>query len=603
MLKSKLLFQFHEKQVKFILTMILICICGCAAGLSSEQKAIVKDLYVSTYELPNHARRVFLSPEGILEVETTKSQDAYDEGNGSRTLIDVRSGSRIWSGPLRDGQMLTDTPSPIIVKTADRKHTISRYDRNGSVIWQIAHDSLFVFGLAQEDQGMLLTLSLEQANNESVQAVLQGITLMDGKKHWRTELGKVSMSDHEIGSLWRYQNRPIFGHRGKAFLLLENRALCVAIADGRVILNKHIPLDSKIAGRGNLIWLPDGEDVIVVSGPHVLRLSDRANQQWYANLGENKIATGALLMDQDVVIAFNGEAERGVAILDAKIASWRWKSSVKSSGGSPKEVAVAGGSVVIASVGRLHGFDRKTGNPLFSEKISKQLLTLFNHGSDIVLTGSKSIELRSSTDGSLLWRKDDLDPPLAWFYKQKQSSMASIRASLQASAAISANQSRWNYSQAGKKMGGSYAYDPWTRNQYTKLGSSAEASAAASNFSTSLVDAAGSSGSTIGRKVSIIVDMQSPEPLNDHAYFLVPVETRVLTGQTNTAKLLVVNLTDGSTNDIPVRKAPMTCIPAVMVNERLGLIIQAYHKFPFCKASRTIDILRLPTTSSKGKSP
>ncbi|OEU44473.1 MAG: hypothetical protein BBJ60_01430 [Desulfobacterales bacterium S7086C20] len=604
MLKSKFLFQFHEKQVQFIITMILICICGCAAGLSSEQKAIVKELYISTHELPNHARRVSISPEGILEVETTRSQDAYDEGNGSRTLIDVRSGSQIWSGPLRVGHMLTDTPSPIIVETADRKHTVSRYDRNGSVVWQIAHDGLFVFGLAQEDQGMLLTLSLGQANDESVQAVLHGITLMDGKNRWRTELGKVSMSDHEIGSLWRYQDRPIFGHRGRAFLLLENRAFCIAVADGRVLSNKPIPLDSKVNGRGNLIWLPDEEDVIVVSGPHVFRLSDRADRQWYANLGENKAATGALLMDQDLVIAFNGKAERGVAILDAKTATWRWRSSVKASDGAhPKGVAVLGGSVVVASVGRLHGFARETGNTLFSEAISKQLLMLFNHDGGIVLTGSKSIERRSSTDGSLFWRKGDLDPPLAWFYKQRGSSMAAVKASLQASATISANQSRWYYNQAGQKTGGSYAYDPFTRYQYTKLGSAAGASAAASNFSTSLVGTAGSSASMIDRKVSIIVDMQSSEPLNDRAYFLVPVETRVLTGQTNTAKLLVVNLADGSTNEIPVRKAPMTCIPAVMVNERLGLIIQAYHKFPFCKASRTIDILRLPTTSSKGESP
>jgi hypothetical protein len=598
--KCKFLFQVFAKQVNFVLLMTLICICGCAAGLSSEQKAIVKNLYVSTYKLPNDAKRVFLSPEGILEVETTESQAAYEEGNGSRTLFDVRSGKQIWSGSLRAGQMLTDTPSPIIVESADGKHTVSRYDRNGSVVWQIAHDGLFVFGLAYEDQGMLLTLSLEKANDASVQAVLQGNTLIDGSSRWRIKLGKVSMSDHEIGSLWRYQNRPIFGHQGRAYLLLENRAFCISVTDGRVLANKPIALDLKKTGRGDLIWIPLRRDVIAVSGPHVLRLSDRTDRQWYTNLGENKVATSALLMDQDLVIAFSSPAVRGVGILDTKTATWRWRSTVKASNAAhPKGVAVVGDSVVVASAGRLHGFARKTGNTLFSEKISKRVLTLFNHGIDIVLKGSTSIELRSSTDGSLLWSKDDLDPPLAWFYKQRKSSMAAVSASMQASASISANQSRWYYNRAGQKMGGSYTYDPWTRHQYTKLGRTAEVSAAASNFSASLVSATGSSASIIDRKVSIIVDMQSSEPINDRAFFLVPVETKVLTGQTNTAKLLVVNLVDGSTNDIPVRKAPMTCIPAVMVNERLGLIIQAYHKFPFCKASRTIDILRLPTAASK----
>ncbi len=595
MLKNKPLFQFYEKQMYFILSMILLCICGCAAGLSSEQRAMVKDLHVSTHEIPNHARRVLISPEGILEVETTKSQNAYKKGNGTRTLIDVRSGIQIWSGSLNGGQMLTDTPSPIIVETADSKHTISRYDRNGRLVWQTTYDSLFIFGLAQKVQKMLLTLTLEQEKEGSVQAVVYGISVTDGKKRWRTELGKVSLGDHEIGSLWHYHDRPIFGHNSKAFMLIENRSFCISSDDGRILSNRSIPLDTNITGRGYINWFPDGEDVIVVSGSHVLRLSEHAGRQWYRNIGENKTVTGALLMDQDVVIAYSGDKQRGVAILNAKKATWRWRSSVKATNGAhPKGVAVTGESVVAASVGRLHGFARKTGDTLFSEKISKQFQTLSNHDGDIVLKGSTSIELRSSMDGSLLWRKDDLKSPLHWFYGQRKSSMAAVRASMQVSAAISANQSRYYYSQAGRKVGGSYAHDPWSRSQYSKLSSSAGASAAASKFGVSLIDATGSSSSMIDRKVSIIVDMQNPEPSKDRAYFLVPVDTKVLTGQTNTAKLLIVNLSDGSTNEVPVRKAPTTCIPAVMVNERLGLIIQAYHKFPFCKASKTIDILRLP---------
>jgi len=437
-----------------MLTMVLLCICGCAAGLSSKQKAIVNELHIATYDLPNHAKRVSISPEGILEIETTESQGAYDEGKGNRLLIDVRSGTQIWEGPLHGGQMLTDTPSPIIVETADRKHTVSRYDDNGNIVWQMAHKRLFVLGLALEDKGILITLSLEQTNDQSVQAILQGIKIEDGINQWRAELGKVSMSDDEIGSLWRYDNRPIFGHRDKVFLLLENRAFCIAVTDGSVLSNMSMPLDTKSTGRGNLIWLPEKNDVIAVSGPHVFCLSESTNRQWYTNLGENRSATGALLIDQEVVVVFNGESERGLAILDTKTGVWRWRSSVEARNGvHPKGIALVGGRVIVASAGRIHGFARETGNTLFSEEISKQLLTLSNNDSNIILVGLTSIELRNSINGGLLWKKNNLDPPLAWFYKQKGSSMAAVGASMQASAAISANQSRWYHNQAGHKMG------------------------------------------------------------------------------------------------------------------------------------------------------
>ncbi len=581
-----------------LLAIILIGICGCAAGLTTEQQSIVDKIYLSTHQIPNHARRVSLFPEGILEVETTDSQDDYDDGIGERTIIDVRSGQTIWSGALRDGQMLTDTPSPIIVETDEGSHTVLRYDRTGKAIWQTAQSGLFVYGLAEERLGMLLTLSIDTADNQSVQARIRGISLMDGKTRWHADLGGVSLKDDEIGSLWRYQDRPIFSYQGKAFLLLENKAISIAIADGRILAKKPIPLNANISGRGNLIWLPYDNDVIVVAGGHVIRLSDRENRQWYTHIGKNRTVNGALVEGMEVIIAYEGDNKRGVAVLDAHSAKLRWQTSVPTSrGASPKGVAVANDRIVIASYGKIHGFSLKTGAVLFTEKISKHLQQLFHHDNGIVLTGANSIEMRNDATGSLLWAKEDLDSPLTWYYSQRKSSMAAVAASMQAAATISANQSRLYYSSAGHKIGGSYTYDPFTRYQYTKLGSSAAASAAASNLGVAMVGAASASSTGIDRMVSIIVDMQTSEPIRDRAYFLVPVETKVLTGQTNTGKLLMVNLIDGSTSEVPVRKAPMTCIPAVMVDERLGLIIQAYHKFPFCNASRTIDILRLPTRS------
>jgi hypothetical protein len=605
MLTSKFFIQFIDRHAHLLLSMIFLCLCGCAAGLSSEQQAIVNDLYLATLQLPNHAKRVFISPKGILEVETTSSEDAYEEGNGGRTLFDVHSGVQIWSGPLRGSNMITDDPSPIIIETTDSStHTISRYDLHGNVVWQTAVEGLFVFGLAHEEQGMILTLSLTPAKEGSLQAILHGITLIDGNIRWRSELCDVSLADYPIGSLWRYQARPIFAYKDNAFLLLENRAFSISVADGKVIANKPIPYDSKTDGHGNMIWLPEKDDILVVSGSQVLRLSDRADRQWYVTLGENKIATDALLMGQDLVIAFTGKATRGVAILDTKTATWRWQSSLQvHDGAQPKGIAVVGENVFIASLGSLHGFDRKTGRVLFSHKISADLLTLFNHDNGIILSGLTSIELHNPIDGSLIWKKGNMAPPIAWFYKQRQSSMAILRANMQAAATASANQSRWCYDNANRKIGGAYAQDTWARQQYTKLGSAAGSSEAAANFDVSLVDLTSAFAPTIQRKVSILVDMQSSEPVQDHAYFLIPAETKVLVGQTNTSKLAVINLTDGTTSDIPVRKAPTTCIPTVMVNENLGLIIEAYHKFPFCHASQTVDILRLPDTFTKRGQP
>jgi hypothetical protein len=174
---------------------------------------------------------------------------------------------------------------------------------------------------------------------------------------------------------------------------------------------------------------------------------------------------------------------------------------------------------------------------------------------------------------------------------------------MQATASISANASRSYYGMANKKIGGSYAYDPWSRTQYMNLSQSAGRSAAASGFGASLVGAAGRSSSFIDRMVSIIVDMQNEEPMREWAYFLVPMKSGFINYQTNTAKLLAIRLSDGSTREIPVQEASMTCIPTAMVSEELGLIIEAYHKFPFCKQSQTIDVLRLPDAFTKASSP
>jgi hypothetical protein len=349
-----------------------------------------------------------------------------------------------------------------------------------------------------------------------------------------------------------------------------------------------------------LTWLPLENDVVVVTGGYAHRLSDQVDRQWSIAIGENKTATGSILVNDHVIIAFDGEKEHGLAVLDAANAAIRWQKAIKNgSGNHPEGLAVAGEGIFIASDNQLYCFSEETGDILFSEKISKAVSRLFSHKNNIVLRGSNIIELRSSLNGKTLWKHDNLDSPLAWFDKQKKSSMAAVSASMQVSAAISANQSRWYFNQSGKKIGGSYAYDPWTRLKYTKLGRSAASSAAISKMGASLTQSAGTKSSSIQRMVSIIVDMQAFQPAKDHTFFLVPVTTKVLTGQTNTAKLLAVNLVDGSTDELPVRKAPMTCIPTVIVHEQLELIIQAYHKFPFCTASKTIDILKLPIDSSQ----
>lgn len=181
--------------------------------------------------------------------------------------------------------------------------------------------------------------------------------------------------------------------------------------------------------------------------------------------------------------------------------------------------------------------------------------------------------------------------------------MASIQATMQGMSNISANTSRYYYGMANKKIGGSYAYDPWSRTQYTRLSQSAGRSAAASEFGASLVGATEGSSSFIDRMVSIIVDMQNDEPLREWAYFVVPLKSGFINYQTNTAKLLAIRLSDGSPHEIPMQEASMTCIPTAMVSEELGLIIEAYNKFPFCKQSQTINVLRLPDTFTEESSP
>jgi len=584
------------------LSILVSILGGCAAGhLSSEQRSQVDSLFVASYDLPNHAKRVFISPQGVLEIETTESEGAYDKGEGQRTLIDLRSGSRIWSGALQDGYMITDAPSPVIVETHGRDHKAVRYDRQGQVLWEIAGEGLFVFGLGVEEDGMLLLLSLRQTGPDVVHAIMGGIRLNDGQVSWQADLGAVSWSDDEIGSLWRYDNRPIFAHRGNAFLLLENRALCLSVTNGEIISDWRIPRQGEDTTQGRTIWIPLDQDVIVVSGAHVVSISGDANRNWYANLGETRTATEAMLCNQDLFVAFSGSKERGAGALDVTSGGWRWQASDEAKPGAPPNgLAVVGDTVVVASSGRLHGFHTRTGERLYAEDVPKDAQKLITRDADVILIGSESIECRSAPDGGARWSMDKLGSPLALFYKSRKASMAIVSASMAGTASISANQSRYYYGLANRRIGGSYAYDPWTRMQYTQLSRSAANSAAMSRIGASMVEKAGKSSGFIDRKVSIIVDMQNEEPLTEWAYFLVPMKSGALNYQTNTAKLLAIRLSDGSTREIPVMEAPTTCIPTAMVSQELGLIIQAYHKFPFCNWGKKIDVLRLPGDFTAG---
>jgi hypothetical protein len=529
----------------------------------------------------------------------------YEKGNGQRTLIDLHSMTRIWSGPLQDGYMITDAPSPIMVKKDGSKHMLERYDHQGRLLWETAGKGLFVFGLGIEEDGMLLLLSLQQTGKNTVRAIMNGIRLDDGKDSWRTDLGVVSLNDDEIGSLWRYNNRPIFAHRSNAFLLLENRAICMSVTSGKIRSDWQIPRQGENITHSDVIWLPLKKDIIVVSGANVVLMSEDKGRNWHASLGEMYTATEALLRDQDLIVAFSGKDERGVGVLDMASSSWRWKTSDDAkSGVPPMGLVVDGDTIVVASKGRLHGFHAKTGDKVYTKEIPKKnMRKLLTHDNNMILICLASIECRSVSNGKLRWSKDKLGTPLALYYSKRGSSLASINASMQATASISANASRSYYGMANKKIGGSYAYDPWSRTQYMNLSQSAGRSAAASGFGASLVGAAGRSSSFIDRMVSIIVDMQNEEPMREWAYFLVPMKSGFINYQTNTAKFLAIRLSDGSTREIPVQEASMTCIPTAMVSEELGLIIEAYHKFPFCKQSQTIDVLRLPDAFTKASSP
>lgn len=580
-----------------VLSFLMSVLCGCAAGhLPSDMRAEVGRMHVSSYELPNHAKRIFISPGGILEVETTESEGAYKNGEGQRTLIDLHSMTRIWSGPLQEGYMISDAPSPIIVKKSGSKHMVVRYDRNGQILWQATGKGLFVFGLGVEEDGMLLLLSLQQSRKDTVHAIMNCIRLDDGKDRWQTDLGVVSLNDDEIGSLWRYTNRPIFAHSGKAFLLLENRAICMTIKNGKVRSDWQIPRQQKNTTPSSTIWLPLKKDVIVVSGAHVILMSEDKGTTWHVSLDEMNTATEALLCNQNLIVAFSGKDKRGVGVLDIASRSWRWKTSDKAySGTPPKGLVAVGNTIVVASRGCLHGFDGKTGDKLYIKELPKKVVReLLPYDTNMILICSESIECRRVSNGELIWSKDKLGTPLALYYSKRRSSMASIQATMQGMANISANMSRSYYGMANQKIGGSYAYDPWSRTQYTRLSQSAGRSAAASEFGASVVGAAEGTSSFIDHMVSIIVDMQNETPSREWSYFVVPLKSGFINYQTNTAKLMAIRLSDGSTREIPLQEASMTCIPTAMVSEELGLIIEAYNKFPFCEQSQTIDVFRLP---------
>jgi hypothetical protein len=592
----------HITKGNVFLFFLVSVLCGCGAGqLSSEQRALVDRQHVTRLELSDHARRVSISPLGILEVETTKSQEEYAKGNGQRTLIDLQSMARIWSGSLQEGYMITDAPSPIIVKKASDKHTVARYDRQGQLLWETAVKGLFVFGLGIEKDGMLLFLCLQQTRKDAVHAIMNGIRLDIGMVRWRRDLGAVSLNDDEIGSLWRYNNRPIFAHGSNAFLLLENRAICMSVTSGKIYSDWQISLLGENTTRGDIKWLPLNKDLIVVSGAHVILMSKYKKRNWHTSIGKMYSATDALLRGKDLIIAFNGNEKRGAGVLDMASKKWRWKTfdDVKS-GVPPKGLGAVGNTIVIASKGNLHGFNANTGAKQYTTKLqNKNVSKLLAHDTNIILIGSASIECRNASNGELRWSKNKIVTPLDLFYSIRKSSMASIQLTMQASSLISANMSRSYYGLARQRIGGSYAYDPFSRMQYTRMAQSAGRSAAVSNFGASLAGAADSSSSFIDRKISIIVDMQNEEPLREWAYFVVPLKRKAVNFKANTAKLLGIRLSDGSTREFPIRTSSTWCVPTAMVCEELGFAIEAYNKFPFCKQSQTIDIYRLPDTFLK----
>lgn len=583
--------------VEVVLLFIISLVFGCAAGnLSSEQQAVVDSLHQASFELPGHVRRIYLSAGGLLEVETTESMGAYEKGQGQRSLFDLRSMRHIWSGGLQEGFMIMDEPSTVIVKKQNLRHWAVRYDRQGQILWETPGKGLFVFGLGVEDEQMLLTLSLEQVENKSVSATINGIHLDNGSEIWRTKLGEVSFSDDKIGSLWRNHNRLIFAYKGNAFLLLENRAICMSIKNGEILFDMSIPAGNKEIIMGEVVWIPLKKDVVAVAGPHIIFMSKDKHRKRYIGLGDMYTATEAQLHGRDLIIAFSGKNERGVGVIDLISGSFRWKTTDDAdSAYSPKGLVVSENTIVIASKKAIHGFDFESGNLLYDENVlDRNVKELIGHGANMILIGPESISCRSIADGRLEWSKKELSTPLALYYSKRESSMASLQASMQASATIAANSSRYYSSMANQKIGGSYSYDPWTRTQYSRLSHTAGRSAATSAFGTSLVGAAQGSSSFIDRMVSVIVEMRKERPIKEWAYYLLPMKSGFIDYETNTGKLLAIRLSDGTTREIPIPAADMTCIPAVMASEQLGLIIEAYHKFPFCKQGQTIDVLKLP---------
>ena len=583
--------------IKVVILLTINLLYGCAAGnLSPEQQAEVDRLLVSSFELPAYAKRVFLTPGGILEVETTDSEGDYEKGSGQRTLIDLNSMKRIWSGTLEEGYMITDTPSLILVKKNDGRHRLVRYDRQGRLLWESDVEGLFVFGLAVDEDNMLLSLSLRKTGDDSVHAVISGTGLDDGRNRWLKDLGSVSFGDVEVGSLWRYNNRPVFAYRGNVYLLLENRAICLSAANGRIYSDWKIPFLEENAPAGDTIWVPHENDVVVLSGQHVIAISGNSSRNWTVDIGKKVKATEAMQRGHDLVVAFRGEDELGVGVLDLVSRSWRWKNADEAGSGiAPRGLVAAGDAIAVASNGRLHGYDAETGERLYTEDLSgRNAQKLIANGNNMAIIGPDSIEVRRVSDGNVIWSREDIDTPLAMYYSKRGSSMASIQASMQGTAAIAANSSRYYYGMASSKIGGSYAYDAWSRSQYSSLSNIAARSSAASEFASSLAGGAQGSASFIDRMVSVIVDMQYEAPDREWAYFLVPLKSGFVDYETNTAKLLALRLADGFSYDIPVRAASPSCIPAAMASEEQGLIVEAYHRFPFCKRDHFIDILRLP---------
>ncbi|NNE20591.1 MAG: PQQ-binding-like beta-propeller repeat protein, partial [Myxococcales bacterium] len=377
---------------------------------NDEEQAEVESRVMWSREFPSEVADMWAAPGGLLVVVAA----------GRRYLIDSPSGNLIWEGPAYAASPITGEPYPIIVEGGEAGYHVRAYRRDGKPRWQTKFSDRFVAAVADPARRMLLTLAFDASDKSQqteVGARVRALSLDDGKLLWTAPIGSLS-NDAEANNAEWLSKIDFLIAKNHAYLALDKSVLSIALSSGKLNWNHEIQADPQKlfpASDGRIrIWKTIQDDVVLATGPQVVRLSPKGGIVW-SQINEGCKFFYDIDVNADVVLASCQGDEDHVMLFDAATGREKWRKPLPSNL-SRKASAyrfmmefdnlLTHDRVLVPEYGHVNAFDPQTGRRLFTLKSGSLFGLLQGFGKYFVVSDIyREVAAFTLSDGEELWTR------------------------------------------------------------------------------------------------------------------------------------------------------------------------------------------------------